>query len=95
MNLFKNTTFIAVVALFVVGMFVYNMFFRSAVTADPSTSPTVVGADLIKISGDLSKATLNQSIFSDPLYVNLLDFSTAVVEQPTGRANPFDIIGRN
>lgn len=85
---------IAGVLLFVVALFVYNSFFKPE--ADLEVAPaTPVGTDLLEISETLSQATLNREIFSSSGYRLLSDFSTAIPQQPLGRKNPFNPIGRD
>jgi hypothetical protein len=38
---------------------------------------------------DLQKIKIDQSIFSDPRFMSLQDFRQQLVDEPTGRANPF------
>ncbi len=96
-TLLKNRTVIGAIILFVIAWFMYSSF---GGPSQPSTVNTTgissqgVGADLLKISNDLSEATLNSELFSKPAYQLLSDFSTEIPEQPVGRNNPFDVIGR-
>ena|SRR3989344_3491319 len=96
--LVKNRTTIQIIGGFIILMFIYNIFFKSeGELSDLSTgasSPSTLGADLLKISTDLSKASLSQQLFSKSGYLYLRDFSTPLPQQPVGRTNPFDIIGR-
>ena len=52
------------------------------------------GADLLQIRDKLSEANLNKEIFAEPNYRRLTDFSLPIPDQPIGRKNPFDAIGR-
>lgn len=92
--LFKSKGFLGLVFLFVLGMFVYNFFLKPAAPAPEDDSALVVGKELLKLSDDLSKAQLSQALFSLPGYVYLTDFSAPVPQEPLGRVNPFDAIGR-
>lgn len=93
----KNKTTIKIVGVFIVLMLIYNIFFTSdaAIPAQAAASPSVLGADLLKISDELSKAKLSQELFSSPAYLHLTDFAVPLSQGPVGRANPFDIIGRD
>jgi hypothetical protein len=92
----KNKGILGVVALFIVAMFVYNLFFKSAaVTEVPGLSATTIGDDLIKIHQELQGVSLDQTLFSTPSYVLLTDFSTGISPQAIGRPNPFDEIGQD
>ena len=75
-------------------MFLYSLMEGdNELPADPNQTP--IGSDLLKISADLSKATLSPELFSNPAYRMLTDFSLPLEEQSIGRPNPFDIIGRD
>lgn len=92
----KNKGILATVALFIVAMFVYNVFFKSQAVAVPSElSASSVGDDLLKIRGELQAITFDRALFTSPGYLLLTDFGTAIPTQTTGRTNPFDIIGRD
>lgn len=57
----------------------------------PTGSPTIDNADqqLVSTLLALRAVTLNGSIFSDPAFLSLQDFSTTIVPEPVGRDNPF------
>ena len=60
-------------------------------TSAPTGSPTQDGADqqLVSTLLALRAVTLNGSIFSDPAFLSLQDFSTTITPEPVGRDNPF------
>lgn len=93
MNILKNKTLIGGIIFLVLAYGVYSVFFSSA-PSDTVASSTGVGADILKLSGELSKVNLNPALFTNPAYENLVDFSVIPPPQPIGRANPFDTIGR-
>lgn len=93
--LIKNKGMIGGVLLFVIVFFIYSIFNSSAPDSLTPAPKTPIGADLLKISTELSAATLSQELFSNPSYRILTDFSIPLLEQPVGRSNPFDIIGRD
>jgi hypothetical protein len=92
----KNRSVIQIVGIFVLVMLAYNLFFKPDAPAEksPSVSPATLGADIVKMSTELSKATLGQELFSNPGYLYLIDFSSALPKDSVGRLNPFDSIGR-
>lgn len=94
-SLFRNRFFLGLIILFVAGMFVYNSFLKSASAPASAQVALSAGADLVKLSQELSNATLGQTLFSKPSYKMLIDFSLPIPTQTTGRANPFQIIGRD
>lgn len=83
--------------IIVLGMLVYSFFFQQDTLDNLEVSGDSVsslGADLVNLSQDLSRANLNPQLFTDPGYKNLEDFSAAVTPQPLGRPNPFDPLGK-
>jgi len=95
-TLIKNKGILATVAIFILAMFLYNFFFKSEMTpvAD-QLSTSSVGNDLLKTFEELQAVTLDPSVFASLGYLELADFSSSIPQQPTGRPNPFNIIGRD
>lgn len=92
----KNKGTLAAIAIFIVAMFLYNLFIKSETITVPSElSASRIGDDLIKMHEELQAITLDKSVFSSSGYLLLTDFSTVIPPQMTGRPNPFDIIGRD
>ena len=93
---YKNTLYaaVAIVAL----AFLYNLLFSASTDTllELTESPTdVIGREVVQLSDVLNGVTLDDAIFSSPSYLFLTDFSVTVEPQPTGRPNPFNIIGRD
>ncbi len=86
----KSTFTLAVIVVLV--LFVYSMFF-STPNIDTTTA-TNAGEDLVKISNNLSKATLGRELFNQTSYKLLNDFSTPLTPEASGRSNPFAPIGQ-
>lgn len=94
--LIKNKILLLVVAIFVIAMFLYNTFLKSDPLPTPDAlSASSIGDDLLKIREELQQVTFDQTLLASPGYLFLVDFSTVVPTQVTGRRNPFDIIGRD
>lgn len=85
----KNKSLILFALVMLVGMFGYRSFVTNAPQSE-GQSALVVGEDLLKLSSQLSEATLSQDLFSVPGYRYLTDFSVPVPNQTFGRTNPFD-----
>ena len=95
-TLAKNKGILAIVAIFILVMFMYNLFFKSDQVPVPSElSASSIGNDLVKLHEDLEKVTLSQSLFSSSGFLLLTDFSVSIPQQPVGRSNPFNLIGRD
>lgn len=97
METFKNNKgTLTIIIIFIAAMFLYNFFFKSKTIAIPSELPaSSIGDDLINMREKLQAVTLNQNIFSAAGFLSLIDFSTNIPQQPIGRPNPFNIIGRD
>lgn len=94
-TLAKNKGILGLVAIFVVVMFVYNIFVeQSTEPTESELSVSTIGDNLVKIQTELQAVTLNREIFSSNEYLLLEDFGTSIQQQPTGRANPFGAIGQ-
>ncbi|MEK7567717.1 MAG: hypothetical protein AAB513_02240 [Patescibacteria group bacterium] len=77
--------------------FGYNYFFAENTSADPTTPISVsgsggsVGGEVLPLLLELKKIKLDQSVFNDPIFKKLNNFSTELVlsEGDKGRDNPF------
>jgi len=95
-SLEKNKGTLIAIVIFVLVIVVYNMFIKPGQISLPSEVEAVsVGEDLLKMAEQISAVNLDRSIFSDPNYLYLTDFSAQVPEDPIGRPNPFNVIGRD
>jgi hypothetical protein len=107
MNALKNITilFVALVILGVGYMYIANNKKADTPVAGGtvrSTSNTLaaapiqsdVGKELLNTLLQLRSLSLDDKIFSDQLFLNLVDFSVEIAPQPIGRFNPFAPIGR-
>lgn len=94
-SLQKNKTLLIAIVVFLIAIFVYQYFFKPSQDAiNQSVVTEGVGNDVVTLYNSLQSATLDQSLFSSQTYRGLVDFSVVVAPQPTGRTNPFDIIGK-
>lgn len=90
----KNKKFLYILVLFILAMFLYNLFIKSDEAPAEGTA-VAIGSDLLKLANDLSAAQFNQELFSVPGYIFLTDFTAPIPAQSIGRNNPFEIIGRD
>ena len=89
----KNKGLLGTGIILILALFIYNMMSGSA--APTSEAPAAdIGADLLKVADNISKATLSQELFSTTGYRILSDFSTPLIEEPLGRPNPFAPLGQ-
>lgn len=79
--------------LVVVGFFLYSSFSQAPgdILTKESTDLTGNPADktLIETLLILHSVSLSGTIFSDPSFLRLKDFSTPIMEEPVGRTDPF------
>jgi hypothetical protein len=72
----------------------YFMFF-SGDSSDPLLTTTAedptsqVSRDLLITLTNLNVIRLDETIFTDPVFVSLSDFGVTIPPQPVGRRNPF------
>jgi hypothetical protein len=59
----------------------------SGTTGSPSTDSS--DQQLVSTLLALRAVTLSGTIFQDPAFISLVDFSTPIVPEPVGRDNPF------
>ena len=87
---------IAIIVILILGLFGYNTFFgQEEVTLGlDNLSTSNIGTEVVSLRNSLQAVTLDRDIFSDAGFLELSDFSTNIPEQPIGRTNPFNVIGR-
>lgn len=91
-SLAKSKGALTLAVLIFLAILLYRNF--ATITSPEMPSAASIGADLIKISEDLSRATLSREVFNAAGYRFLSDFSRALELEPVGRANPFAPIGQ-
>ena len=87
---------VIVCATFVVGgdLFAQNQDLVTVTT--PATSTAVDdGTAILALLNQMQNIDLDIAIFSDPLFLNLTDFTVTLVEEPKSRPNPFAPIGQD
>lgn len=65
----------------------------ATVTADSGPSP--VSQEILATLGNLRTIKLDNSVFSDPLFLSLSDFGVTIPPAAAGRRNPFAPVGAN
>jgi hypothetical protein len=91
----KNRTLILGVLLIALVFWAYTTFFKQDSSTPTDMNAQAVGSDVLSLYASLQAVTIDQSIFSSPLYRNLVDFSPELQSQPSGRTNPFASIGQD
>lgn len=88
----KNKMGIIGIAVAVVGIFVYLTYFSgpsSTATVTTTDSSSAVSGDLLRTLGSLHTIKLDQTVFTDPVFVSLSDYGVVIPPENVGRGNPF------
>jgi hypothetical protein len=95
MKRYQNLIIIGLIII--AAFFAYSFFFAAKPEAAlSSTAPTAsnsVDQDLITLLLQLRAIKLDNSIFTNPVFTSLQDFSQALVPEAVGRTNPFAPLG--
>ena len=98
-KLFQQYKNIIIVLVVVIGLFVaYSIFFGQDDTdtlsvTNVATEQTVVEQELLSLLLELRSISLDTSLFDDPRFKSLKDFSQELNAEPVGRPNPFSPLG--
>ena len=87
---------IALITLIVLLVFGYNSLAKGQPTPSGSVSlgnSEIVGEDILTLVEKLKTISLDQSLFTSPLFMSLKDYSVTLYPESQGRANPFAGIG--
>ncbi|HEY4509206.1 MAG TPA: hypothetical protein VJC13_02920 [Candidatus Paceibacterota bacterium] len=87
---------ILLVAVLLLGFFGYRMFIGTSsteVNSDIPSSAFSMKPDVLTLARKLNSISIDQGIFSEPLFTNLKDFTQVIYPESKGRTNPFAIIG--
>ena len=92
----KQKIFVGLIVFLILGFLGYSLFSKGSSTELDSTTSSetgVPGQDILTLVEKLKNISISQTIFSSPLFNNLIDFSNPISPEPVGRANPFSPIG--
>lgn len=89
----RNKT--TLIGLIVLGGLVWAYFtYFSGSTSEPLTTQDAnISGNLLITLGSLHTIRLDNSIFTDPVFLSLSDFGTTIPPQASGRGNPFAPLG--
>jgi hypothetical protein len=79
-----------IIGLFGVAYYFYNSYMPSStdsITADNSDSD--VGAHVLSLLNQIQSLNIDSTIFKDPGFNTLVDYSVEIPPVPVGRPNPF------
>jgi len=98
----KKTFLIASLSIFTVlgsvFVFEHKSFAQEsqiAVEVAVAGNPTETGEQILSLLQELNAIQLDDSIFSDPMFLSLKDFHIDLAEEPKQRSNPFAPIGQD
>lgn len=91
---------LGVIALGISGMafFISTNSFAQEDSAPVETTPSPVvndGTKILAILDEMKSITLDVSIFTNPMFLNLSDFTVELTPEPVSRPNPFAPIGKD
>jgi len=100
----KIKTPILIIAIIAILFFVYTKFFSSnstdtanlasdKTTASSSQTTTPEEQQFLALLLKIQHITIDQKIFTDPVFLSLQDDGLPILDQPQGRTNPFAPIG--
>lgn len=92
-TLLENKKAVIALVVVVLAFFIYSVMMPDAAPAP--TSAASPGEDLVQVAEELSSINFDQNLFKTAGYKSLVDWSPVVPAQPTGRPNPFEVIGRD
>lgn len=88
----KSNTIILIIATLIVAAGAYWYFFTGTESAPPLTTTTSGNeseAQFQALVSELQPINFNTSIFTDPRFTALVDITTPITPEPTGRTDPF------
>ena len=94
----KNKTLLIILVIVIVAFIGYTIIFNPGEDAGVLTSKNITtrgGGDnqLLLLLVNLRSITLDDSLFRDPAFRDLIDFGQQLTPEPTGRQNPFAPVG--
>lgn len=94
----ENKLMAGIVALALAGSVAYFGFFAKSdsgalLSSQATPETTAVSRELLSTLSDLKRLKLDNSLFTDPAFLSLVDFRVDIPLQPVGRDNPFAPLG--
>lgn len=96
----KTKQIIIALIIIIVAFIGFKMFFTGNDSADTTlvsdqakSAEFIDGQTILTLLNNLNKVTLDEFIFSDKIFISLVDFGRPIQDQIIGRQNPFLPIG--
>ena len=96
-SIIKNKWFTEVVVVVVIlgiGYYVWSSQGSGPLLTDGSTSVSPQSQEILTTLGQLHTIKLDQTIFTNSVFVSLSDFGVSIPPQTAGRRNPFAPVGK-
>ena len=98
MQLFRRYKTVLLIGILVIIAFVvYSILFGNTtdevLVSETQQERSEIESELIALLLQLREVELDPSLFGDPVFQSLRDFSTELVPEPVGRQNPFAPLG--
>ena len=97
MNSISPKTAAIIIVIVLIGIGAYYFWGGSTVSnfavVSTQTAPTESASDILVLSQQLKTVSIDPSIFSGPLFANLVDRSVPIQPEGQGRTNPFAQFG--
>ena len=101
-SIFNKTNIVVIIIIIVLGLVYYFYFGNNPVDTSAVLGPQQIATSTMSSSDQflitlksLKRINLDGSIFDNPTFTGLQDFSTNLPDQPVGRINPFSPTGRD
>ncbi len=98
----SKSTIIALVVIVAVALLLY-FYYKGNPNDDSTSSLTVVSAEsqearassdrVLSLLSEIRSLNIKNTLFTNPVYKSLVDYTIAVPDQPIGRINPFAPVG--
>lgn len=93
-NIIKQNKILFIVLTVVIVLFIgYGVSDRNPSTGliqkQSASGSSAVEQEILQLLMDVQSITLDSAIFQDPAFVTLRDFGRKIIQEPSGRENPF------
>ena len=88
----KSTIIITLIIVAAAGVYLYyegNPLPQSSSTLDATSGAATVGTQVLNLLNQIRSLKIDDSLFTDPGYRTLRDYSVSIPPENVGRANPF------
>ncbi len=91
----KHMVLIGIIAAAAIALYFYSSRSSGALLTSSEAVDSPVSQEVLATLGNLRTIKLDNSIFSDPLFMSLSDFGVSIPPAAAGRRNPFAPVGQD